>query len=103
MWAASTSHDATGFLLAVLVTTILLLLITYIFIPRGIGGAGSLQPLWVLFALWFLWFIGEKLEAAWGAFPFTLYFLVGMIGTTVAAFLFGAQFSNSMLAASIFL
>jgi spermidine synthase len=35
MWAASTSHDATGFLLAVLVTTILLLLITYIFIPIG--------------------------------------------------------------------
>lgn len=77
-------------------------LVTYIFIPRGTGGAGLLQPLWVVFALWFLWFIGEKLEAAWGAFPFTLYFLVGMIGTTIAAFLFGAQFSNSMLAASIF-
>jgi membrane associated rhomboid family serine protease len=77
-------------------------LITYIFIPRGIGGNGLLQPLWVVFALWFLWFIGERLEAAWGAFRTTLYFLVGMIGTTVAAFIFGAQFSNSMLAASIF-
>jgi membrane associated rhomboid family serine protease len=76
-------------------------LITYIFIPRGIG-SGSLQPLFVLFALWFLWFIGERLEAAWGAFRTTLYFLVGMIGTTVAAFLFGAHFSNSMLALSIF-
>ncbi|HEV3409688.1 MAG TPA: hypothetical protein VG095_05310, partial [Chthoniobacterales bacterium] len=36
------------------------------------------------------------------AFRVTLYFLVGMIGTTVAAFLFGAQFSNMMLAASLF-
>ena len=35
MWVASASHEATGFLLAVLVTTILLLLITYIFIPIG--------------------------------------------------------------------
>lgn len=77
-------------------------LITYIFIPRGIGGAGLLQPLWVVFALWFLWYIGEKLEAAWGAFRMTLYFAIGMIGTTIAAFIFGAQFSNSMLAASIF-
>ena len=77
-------------------------LFTYIFIPRGMGGAGLLQPIWVVMALLFFWFIGEKLEAAWGAFRTTLYFAVGMIGTTIAAFLFGAQFSNSMLAASIF-
>jgi len=77
-------------------------LVTYIFIPKGIGRPGSLQPLWVLMALWFLWYIGEKVEGAWGAFRTTLYFLVGMIGTTIAAFIFGAQFSNTMLAASIF-
>jgi membrane associated rhomboid family serine protease len=53
-------------------------------------------------ALWFLWYIGEKLEAVWGSFRTTLYFLVGMVGTTVAAFLFGAQFSNTMLGLSIF-
>ncbi len=35
IWATGTMHDTTGFLLAVLVTTILLLLITYIFIPIG--------------------------------------------------------------------
>jgi SAM-dependent methyltransferase len=35
MWSASAAHDATGILLAVLVATILLLLITYIFIPIG--------------------------------------------------------------------
>jgi membrane associated rhomboid family serine protease len=78
-------------------------LVTYIFIPRGIGQPGTLlQPLWLVFALWFLLFIGDRLEHAWGPFRLTLYFLVGMIGTTVAAFLFGAQFSNMTLASSLF-
>ena len=71
-------------------------LVTYIFIPQ------SLSPLWVLFALWFLWWLGEGLERAWGAFRFTLYVFVGMIGTTAAAFFFGSNFSNSMLIASLF-
>jgi len=35
IWATGTRHNTTGFLLAVAVTTILLLLITYIFIPIG--------------------------------------------------------------------
>jgi len=78
-------------------------LVTYIFIPRSIGQPGSMmQPLWLLLALWFLFFIGERLEHAWGAFRLNLYFLLGMIGTTIAAFLFGAQFSNAMLASSLF-
>ncbi len=78
-------------------------LVTYLFIPRSIAQPGAvLQPLWVVMALWFLWYIGERLEPAWGAFRLTLYFLVGMLGTTVAAFLFGAQFSNTMLASSLF-
>jgi membrane associated rhomboid family serine protease len=71
-------------------------LFTYIFIPQ------TLSPLWVLFALWFLWWIGEGLERAWGAFRLTLYFLVGMIGTTAAAFFFGSNGSNGMLIASLF-
>jgi len=71
-------------------------LVTYIFVPQ------SFSPLWLLLALWFLWFIGEGLERAWGAFRLTLYFLVGMIGTTIAAFFFGSNFSNSMLISSLF-
>jgi membrane associated rhomboid family serine protease len=71
-------------------------LVTYIFIPQ------STSPLWILFALWFLWFIGDGLERAWGSFRLTLYFLVGMIGTTVAAIFFGGNFSNSMLISSLF-
>lgn len=78
-------------------------LFTYVFIPRSVAQSGSLiGPLWAVIALWFLWYIGEGLERAWGAFRLTLYVLVGMIGATVAAFVFGAQFSNSMLAATLF-
>jgi len=71
-------------------------LITYIFIPQ------SLSPLWVIFALWFLWWVGEGTERAMGAFQFTLYFVLGMIGTTTAAFFLGSNFSNVMLISSIF-
>src|SRR6266446_1618620 len=71
-------------------------LVTYIFLPQ------TFSPLWVLLALWFLWFIGEGLERAWGPFRLTLYFVVGMIGTTIVAFFFGSNFSNGMLITSLF-
>lgn len=71
-------------------------LVTYIFIPP------TSSPLWILFALWFLWWVGDGLERAMGAFRLTLYFLIGMIGTTVAAFFSNSQFSNGMLMASLF-
>jgi hypothetical protein len=71
-------------------------LVTYIFIPQ------TLSPLWVIFALWFLWWVGEGVERAMGSFRLTLYFVVGMIGTTIAAFFFGSNFSNGMLISSIF-
>lgn len=76
-------------------------LVTYIFIPQGIGRPGLMQAIWVVFALQIIWFFGEMLQTAWGAFRVTLYFFVGMIGTTVAAFVFGVPFSNIMLGASI--
>jgi membrane associated rhomboid family serine protease len=71
-------------------------LVTYIFIPQ------TRSLLWIIFVLWFLWWIGEGLEHAFGAFRLTLYFFLGMIGTTAAAFFFGSNFSNSMLIASLF-
>src|SRR5438270_11505747 len=70
-------------------------LVTYIFVPQTLS-------FWIVLALWFLWFIGEGLERAWGPFRLTVYFFVGMIGTTVAAFFFGSNFSNGMLIASLF-
>jgi hypothetical protein len=71
-------------------------LITYIFIPQ------TLSPWWILFGLWFVWWIGDGLERAWGAFRLTFYFLIGMVGTTAAAFFFGSNFSNRMLITSLF-
>lgn len=71
-------------------------LITYLFVPQ------TGQFLLVLLALWFLWIIGDGLEQAWGAFRLTLYFLAGMIGTTVAALLSNSAFSNQMLFTSLF-
>jgi hypothetical protein len=77
-------------------------LITYIFIPQ----LGSLIPApeWInaAFAVLFLIWVGDRLEEAWGAFRLTLFFLIGMIGTTIAAFFFGARFSNAMLYSSVF-
>src|SRR5713101_2735121 len=71
-------------------------LVTYIFIPQ------TFSFLWIVFVLWFLWFIGDGLERAWGPFRLTLYFLVGMIGTTIAALLSSSQFSNQMLFTTLF-
>lgn len=77
-------------------------LFTYVFLPSSPARPGELvSPLFVVLALMILWRIGEGLEEAWGAFRLTLYFLVGMIGTTVAAFFFGGQSSNAMLATSL--
>jgi hypothetical protein len=77
-------------------------LVTYIFIPQ----LGSLIPFpdWLNAALYifFLIWVGDRLEQAWGSFRLNLYFLIGMIGTTVAAFFFGTKFSNTMLVSSIF-
>jgi membrane associated rhomboid family serine protease len=71
-------------------------LVTYIFVPQ------MANVLFVAVALWFLWFIGDGLERAWGPFRLTLYFLVGMIGTTVAAVLSNSQFSSQMLLTTLF-
>src|SRR4051795_10118050 len=71
-------------------------LVTYIFLPQ------TFSPLMVVLALWFLWFIGDGLERAWGAFRLTLYFFLGMVGSTVAAFFYGSNFSTLMLLGSLY-
>jgi len=77
-------------------------LVTYLFIPQ----LTSLLPFpdWVnaAFYVLFLWWMGNGLEEVWGPFRLTVFYLVGMIGTTVAALFFGAAFSNVMLTASLF-
>src|SRR5215210_1933003 len=77
-------------------------LITYLFVPQ----LGSLIPApdWInaAFAVLFLIWVGDRLEEAWGPFRLTLFVLIGMIGTTVAAVFFGERFSNVMLYSSLF-
>ncbi len=59
--------------------------------------------LWIFFYLFFTWWLGETLEATWGAFRLNLYYLLGMIGCTAAAFLFGMTFANFLLSFSLLL
>jgi hypothetical protein len=75
-------------------------LVSYLFIPSFGGIFG--EWLTVLIYLMFLWFVGNGLEEAMGPFKLTIFYLLGMIGTTIAAFFFGANFSNAMLNSSMF-
>jgi len=81
-------------------------LVTYIFIPNYgsifsalFGHPGTAVD--TACGLACLWMIGDNLEEVWGAFRLNLFYLIGMLGTTLAAFLFGAQFSNGMLNLSL--
>jgi hypothetical protein len=66
-------------------------LVSYIFVPQVLFGGGN--PVWqtvfLCIYLWFLIWMGDALEHAWGAFRVTLYYFLGMVGVTVAAFFFG--------------
>lgn len=70
-------------------------LITFIFIPPD----SSL--LFIVFALYFYYFIGNNLEHEWGSFKFTVYYLVGILGSLVAGFITGGA-TNSYLNLSLF-
>lgn len=72
-------------------------LVTYIFIPPSIG-----NPLFVVLALYFYNMIGSTLEHEWGSLRFNIYYLIGMIGTTIAAMITGAG-TSTYLNLSLFL
>ena len=75
-------------------------LLTYVFIPRW----GGFFPDWLGAAMYvyFLWWLGGGLEEAMGSFKVNIFYFLGMIGTTIAAFFFGSNFSSFMLNASLF-
>jgi hypothetical protein len=75
-------------------------LVTYVFIPRW----GAFLPEWFGAAMYvyFLWWIGGGLEDAMGPFKVNVFYFLGMIGTTAAAFFFGTNFSSFMLNSSLF-
>ncbi len=72
-------------------------LLTYIFIPP------AASPIWIIFVLYFYYLVGTGLEQAWGAFRFNLYYVLGMAGTTLAAFITGAGYTGVYLNLSLFL
>lgn len=74
-------------------------LITYIFIPV----IGGIFPDWLgaaMYVLYFIW-IGDGLEQAMGEFRLTLFYLLGMVGTTAAAFIAHADSSGFLLNTSL--
>jgi len=70
-------------------------LFTYLFIPR------VSTPIWFLISLYWMWLVGSQLDAEWGAFKFNVYYLLGMIGTTAAAFISGGAIGNMYLNLSL--
>lgn len=72
-------------------------LITYIFIPP------AASPIFIFFVLYFYYMIGSALEQTWGSFRFNLYYLLGMVGTTAAAFITGGFATATYLNLSLFL
>jgi len=72
-------------------------LVTYIFIPPGA------TIIWILFILYFYYMVGSALEHEWGSFRFNIFYLTGMIGTTIAAFMTGYGATSLYLNLSLFL
>lgn len=72
-------------------------LVTYIFVPE------TRSLFWIFFALLFLWFLASVLEETWGSLRLNAFYLVGMLGCTVAAFFSGVGApSNTFLNLSLF-
>ncbi len=76
-------------------------LASYVLIP-SIGGP-LFDWLGVALYIYYIWWVGDGLEEAMGSFRVNLFYFVGVIGTTVAAF-FGdtTNFATVMLNSSLF-
>ncbi len=70
-------------------------LLSWIFIPN------TFSLLWVIFYLLFTWWMGDLIESMWGAFRLNLYYLLGYLGCTAAALLFGQSLGNIALNTSL--
>jgi hypothetical protein len=71
-------------------------LVTFLFIPFGSS------PVWVLVNLYFTWWVGSSLEQHWGSFKFNAFYVLGILGTVVAALITGPQ-TNTWLDVSLLL
>lgn len=72
-------------------------LLTYIFIPP------STSPIFIFFILYFYYMIGTGLERYWGSFRFNVYYLLGVIATTIVAFLTRGAATSTYLNLTLFL
>lgn len=70
--------------------------ITFLFLPPN----SSL--FFIIFALYFYYIIGSVLESEWGAFGFTVYYLLGAIGAIASGFIAGYA-TNYYLNMTLFL
>ncbi len=71
-------------------------LVSYLFLPRDTA------PIWAIFDIYIVWLIARALETHWGAFKFNAYYLFGMVGATLAAWLSGEGVGNLALNLSMF-
>ncbi|HEY1959934.1 MAG TPA: hypothetical protein VGH28_30205 [Polyangiaceae bacterium] len=78
-------------------------LFTYLFLPPSTDMCGLPPVIVLLVTLYFIWLMGINLESEWGAFKYNLFWIVGMIGTTVAAVIAGGGATNEYLGMSLFL
>ena len=72
-------------------------LITYIFIPP------TQSPIFIIFVLYFYYMVGSGLERVWGSFKFNVYYLLGVIATTLAAFITNSAGTSLYLNLTLFL
>jgi hypothetical protein len=77
-------------------------LVSYLFLPPLQSGPLS-GPLFTLFGIYWIWLLGSNLENEWGAFKLNAFYLLGMLGTTLAAWLTGGEATNGPLNGSLFL
>lgn len=56
-------------------------LISFIFIPE------TLSLLWILFSVYLIYMLGASLERYWGTFRLNVYYLVGILGSIIGAFI----------------
>jgi hypothetical protein len=72
-------------------------LVTFIFIPP------TFSMIWIIFTLYFYYMIGNGLEQEWGSFKFNIYYILGVVGTIIGAFLSGGGITGFYLNLSLFL
>ena len=72
-------------------------LLTFLFVTQ------QQNPIFEFFFLYLLYIYGTALEQEWGAFPFTLFYVLGALGTCAAAFWFGSNAGSFYLNTTLFL